>query len=474
MIDERDVFERFHEALDAQPELGAFDRLQTALVQRPVMSPRQAWTVRPVPRTGLTLAAAGLIAVLLTLAIAGAFLAVHLRASRPTPAKPSTTTLTGQLYGGWPRMVTPTTGWSSTPTGFSHTTDGGATWQSVRPPQINPATDDVRASYFLDADHAWIAAVLSGAFVSGHVSMTVFATADGGRTWTAGGPVPPGYGTGSVPFAGPGGNVLDFLDARVGWLLTASDPGQQTVRLYGTTDGGRTWHLVVDAANSDGSALPTLGHGCFEAELQFVSANLGWISYDCIAPTQAGQPGNESPASGPEMAVTKDGGRSWQQVSLPRDSTGHSLCSTTTPTFYSSGQVIVSGVCYRPSQATGGVFYVPDFADGRTAIYITSDAGLSWSLRSVPGGFVPAFTDANAGWLMRWPGDVFRTSDGGTTWKLVGSIPVGSSNAYLALQAFDSHLAIALTGDMSGLLTNWKTTDGGRTWVRVSGPSPTS
>jgi photosystem II stability/assembly factor-like uncharacterized protein len=479
LIDERDVFERFHEALDAQPGPGAFDRLQAALVERPVMPPRLAWTVRPVPRVGLRVAAACLIAVLLTLAVASAFLAVHLRASRTTPAKASPTNLTGQLNNDeWPRMMTLTSGWSGTPMAFFHTTDGGATWRSAMPRQLDAVNDQVRASYFLDADHAWIAVDISGVFVSGHVSLTVFATSDGGRTWTAGAPVPSGY----EPYSGRGltGSMLDFLDARVGWLLTASDPGPHTVKLYGTTDGGRTWRLILEAADSDGSTLATLGQGCFENELKFVSVDLGWMNYDCIASRLAGL-GSGSPVAGPELAVTKDGGRSWQQVLLPPTSTGYDVCNAA-PIFYNSSVEILVGSCFKSSQITSPVPLSGQFpnqfltaADGRAAIYVSSDAGLSWSLRAVPTDLsIAGFIDANTAWSLRWPGDILRTSDGGITWKLIGAIPVGSSNGSLDLEVFDSNLAIAITSDLSGSLTTWKTTDGGRTWVRVSGPSPTS
>lgn len=473
MIDEREVFERFHEAFDVQPGPGAFDRLQAALTQRPVTSSRRTWFVLPVPRMGLRLAA-GLIAVLLTLALASAFL-VHLTASRTTPAKPSATTLTGQLHDGSPRMVTPTAGWScvclADLSGLSRTTDGGATWRSVKPLQLD-ATASVRSSYFLDADHAWIAAVASG------TSLTVFATADGGRTWTAGAPVPAGFGGVSDPpdVNMPGsGNRLDFLDDRIGWLRTFSVPGQHTLKLYGTTDGGRTWRLIVTAADSDGSTLARLGRDCYEDDLRFVSANLGWMSYNCVSAQPAGQPGSGSPAPGPEVAVTKDGGRSWQQVLLPRFTTGHNSCVTTAPIFYNSSQEILAAYCFKSSQASGGVHP----GDWRAGIYVTSDAGLSWSLRPMPpGGGIPAFSDAQNGWSAVWPGekgawDMFRTSDSGLTWKLTGSFPGDGPSGPGTLQVFDSNVAIVTTEVISPhSLTDWKTTDGGRTWVGVKRPPP--
>jgi hypothetical protein len=470
LIDEQEVFNRFHNALDVEPQPGAFDRLEAALTQRPVTSSRRTWFALPVPRMGLRLTAA-LIAVLLTLAVASALLA-HLTTSRTTPAKPSTTTLTGQLHDGSPRMVTPKTGWSCSCldlSSLSRTTDGGATWRSVQPPPVG-GIGSVRSWYFLDAEHAWIAAVVSG------TSLTVFATADGGRTWTAGTPVPAGFG-GDIPFMSrPGsGNQLDFLDDRVGWLRTSSGLGQHTLTLYSTTDGGRTWRLILKAADADGSTLARLGRGCYEDDLRFVSRNLGWISYNCVVAQAAGQPGSGSPAPGPEVAVTKDGGRSWQQVLLPRFTTDYNRCITTAPIFYNSSQEILTAGCYNSSQVSGGV----NTSDWRAGIYVTSDAGLSWSLRPTPPrGGIPAFSDVKNGWSHVWPGakggwDMFRTSDGGLTWKLTGSFPGDDPTGPGTLQVFDSNVAIVTTQVMSPhWLTDWKTTDGGRTWVGVKRPPP--
>jgi hypothetical protein len=426
------------------------------------------------------MAAAGLIAVLLTLAIATAFMALHLSATRTTPAEPSTTTLTGQLYDGSPRMMTPTTGWGFSRTGVIRTTDGGATWRSVGPAQLN-VTTDVRAWYFFDADHAWIG-LLSG------TSLIVSATTDGGRTWTAGTPVP--AGSNPAPnralVAGPG-NQLDFLDDRVGWLRTTSGDDrptpqlpQHTFKLYGTTDGGRTWRLIAEAADSDGSTLGKLGRGCFADDLKFVSVNLGWIGYNCIYSRQGGQPGTGSPAPGPEVAVTKDGGRSWQQVLLPQFTTGQNLCFTLTPVFYKSSEQIWFASCYNSSQVSGGASAPDDWIwAAHTGIYLTSDGGLSWSLRPTPGQGQTTFSDAENGWSIAWSPhkggtDVFRTFDGGHTWNLTGSLEGGSPTDGPILRVFDSNVAIVTITDTSGSLTNWSTTDGGRTWARVSDPSPSS
>jgi hypothetical protein len=87
LIDEQRVFERFHAALDVQPQPGAFDRLRAALAMGSVRSRRRR-LVAPFPHPGLTVAA-GLLAVLLVVALVAGFLAIHWSTLRTIPVKPS-------------------------------------------------------------------------------------------------------------------------------------------------------------------------------------------------------------------------------------------------------------------------------------------------------------------------------------------------------------------------------------------------
>jgi len=83
-MDERILFDRFHEALDAEPRPGAYDRLRIALAKSPVKAQRRPLAMRW-SRTGLRLAAVMTIAVL-AIAAAVALLATHRVADRITPA----------------------------------------------------------------------------------------------------------------------------------------------------------------------------------------------------------------------------------------------------------------------------------------------------------------------------------------------------------------------------------------------------
>jgi photosystem II stability/assembly factor-like uncharacterized protein len=86
------------------------------------------------------------------------------------------------------------------------------------------------ADDFLDADHGWL--VTAGDGAAGATDL--YATGDGGMTWTR---------LGAFPYVGLS---LDFLTSEAGWAaadLSEQDGGP--VYLVRTGDGGRTWTGLV-------------------------------------------------------------------------------------------------------------------------------------------------------------------------------------------------------------------------------------
>jgi hypothetical protein len=84
-MDERALFERFHEALDMEPRPGAYERLRTQLTSKPVaLKSRPRFQMR-FTRMGLRMAAA-LTAVLIAIALIATFIAVHNRPVGEVPA----------------------------------------------------------------------------------------------------------------------------------------------------------------------------------------------------------------------------------------------------------------------------------------------------------------------------------------------------------------------------------------------------
>jgi len=125
-------------------------------------------------------------------------------------------------------LVTPTFGWVLTPDALLVTRDGGATFEKAAPPL--PA-GPVRAAFFGDEVNG-IAAAVDGDAIK------VARTGDGGKTWSTSrvrdadvGPT--GYSTIAVSF---GDKANGAILAR-----TATSQAFSMATLFATTDGGATW-----------------------------------------------------------------------------------------------------------------------------------------------------------------------------------------------------------------------------------------
>jgi len=103
-------------------------------------------------------------------------------------------------------------GWASAYKSVLRTTDGGATWVKVA--VVHGPDQDIEDVSFFDVEHGW-AVGNSG---------TIWATSDGGATWTA---QTSGVKTGLL--------AACFVSAQQGWVV-----GEDNVVLK-TTDGGATW-----------------------------------------------------------------------------------------------------------------------------------------------------------------------------------------------------------------------------------------
>jgi hypothetical protein len=153
--------------------------------------------------------------------------------------------------------------------------------------------------------------------------------------------------------------------------------------------------------------------------------------------------------------VTRDGGLRWQSADLtvPRSLAGNPI------TF---GPAVFYG------RRGHGVLVASNFA-GVTVIYQTTDAGMHWALAGDVPGPVDRTVDVASARNM-WatvnvsrteqPDDVlYRSRDGGRTWRRVqGTLPP----LLLELDFVSGRLGFASTA--GGL---WKTTDGGKLWIKL-------
>ncbi len=177
-------------------------------------------------------------------------------------------------------------GWASATTGWvtgcvcaaqntvllSRTQDGGVSWQpqSLPLPSLQ-AVITTQPPVFFSATEGLLPVTF---FNGGDTILAVYATHDGGATWS------------HSTLLSAAGSAWDFLTMQQGWVIGAngSTVGE-------TSDGGQHWLLINPSANFRNIS-----------QLDFVSAQEGWA---ISAATPAA----------PVLLKTMDGGQTWVQVS---------------------------------------------------------------------------------------------------------------------------------------------------------------
>jgi photosystem II stability/assembly factor-like uncharacterized protein len=344
------------------------------------------------------------------------------------------------------QMIDRNTGWASS-SGTRHilrTTDGGSHWYDAgpSPEAVKPGS---WTTFFLDANHGWLASSLHPGSTSADFSVAIYRMTDG-QSW---------HYQVDAPVAADQGwpTSLDFVDANHGWLFIneGAAAGSQGVALYGTVDGGTTWTKLSETDPNDATgASGHLPFGCNKGVPVFLNSSTGWIAGACNA------------ASAPFFYVTRDGGRTWNHVgiALPAGYTGGCMCGPTSLRF---------------SDSRNGVFVLDLYgSDGQaqTYLYATHDGGASWQ----PGPALPAnsytvdFINATTGWTLDAKRNtILQTNDGGQHWATAGTIPSNSNGVVMDFQFVTPQVGWALGADSRGLPI-LKTVDGGRTWTTQLSP----
>jgi photosystem II stability/assembly factor-like uncharacterized protein len=304
-------------------------------------------------------------------------------------------------------------------------------------PRLPPLTrvDDVS---FLDRRHGWLVS-----WSAANVSVWVYRTSDGGRSWQRTAVTSHTASAGAVA-------TVQFLSPRRGWLVN-QQPTAPNARLYATLDGGASWRLVR-------GELPEI------APVVFANAHEAW---------QAGGLFSRS------LFHSVDGGHTWTQARIP----------------LAPGE--------RPARAVYGLpaFFgrtirapVTFLHDGkvRLAVYSSGDDGHSWRLestlnvspRTAPRGDCTAFglpelSIALATTRSWWVGGyrssgwfAYRTANAGRSWQsklIAGAKPPTYCPPLPELQGIDSRTAwFFLAGTNTGEL--YATADAARHWRRIQPP----
>lgn len=314
--------------------------------------------------------------------------------------------------------------------------DGGNTWMDVTPP-VAPPEDSVTlktAAYFQDRDQAW-------AFFSRSDGMTpaqaaVWHTQDGGVTWQISQP---------LDLQGQDGQFfvsdIQFIDENNGWLLSHVGVGMNHdyVMLYRTQDGGATWQRLIDPM-TDGSI-----QACYKPGMQFADAQRGWLAVNC-----------NGVMPGAIVYHTRDGGATWETLSLPAPSDNPTLfenpaavCGVEQVIFFTPDHGKLSLTCAN---------YDTDPLTYLYFLYTTQDGGASWTAAPYPGGRL-TFLNDQTGWVQNV--DIYQTKDGGVSWT---KIAIVSWEADFDFVNERQGWAVAKSGDETALV---KSEDGGVYWSEV-------
>lgn len=326
---------------------------------------------------------------------------VALRSGTWTAQTNPAMTTTGGLLSAV-SFADPLHGWAvGTPGLVVHTSDGGATWARQTGAGLeasggvtDPHYVEIRDVASVDAEHAWL--------VEGGRSSTLYATTDGGATWTP------------QLRARRGLATLAFADGEHGWASYAG--------IIHTSDAGARW---------DGQLAPSTESGV--TDVSCTDATHIWA------------------ARGSEILSSDDGGATWRHVLLRKTMSVDALEFIDADRGWAVGQIW--------DRLKGGE--VPS-----AVILRTTDGGSTWLMQRFKRiGFASlTFLDAKTGWVLGYGGKstgtlpiLLSTSDGGASWsserpldEVSASLPLSRrelANAQLTDVAVTPDGQIWLVGD---------------------------
>ncbi len=317
------------------------------------------------------------------------------------------------------RMINALTGWAVTATkALLRTTDGGTNWRDVTP--LSPP------GHRIVVDHVAVLASLI-AWVSWGTQ--IFHTVDGGRTWRQ--VISPAYDVRSI----------HFVNNRDGWLLSAEvvPMGSENADIYRTIDGGESWFKVASARHDDeSSGLPFDGT---KLDVFFLDATTGWVTGTLLGPDSlylyvtrdGGRTWRQQTLSLPPQVKPP-----WYNETTPP--TFFTARDGVLPVFYSYGSAVavfyathdggstwtyttpVSVTKYGSPSSFVDVYH-GWVAEGDT-LYVTGDGGHQWT-KSRPGQPFAGvrqldFISLRVGLAVRQMSPfLLKTLDGGHTWAPV-------------------------------------------------------
>ncbi len=335
------------------------------------------------------------------------------------------------------QLIAPNTGWATTGNYATRdlfwTADGGAHWSNITPNPLpnsgirksggfappgfgGPEPERIADVFFLDPHRGWVLFCCGWtesprSAPEGSPQYDLAVTADSGTTWSIARVTIPD-GVYIQPNMDDYGGEIAFADSDHGWLnLTGYAGHSSSGTLLITSDGGRTWRGADQ--ETPGGAGP----------FSLLTPAVGW---------QLTTPSWFDPDIG-ELSVTRDGARSWHNVSVPIPKEIRRALG--------------------PGSSPEVRYYdLPTFEDSKHGFLAVNYCAEERGRKSALG--------------------LFKTGDGGRTWKLLRFI------ANLDLSGGDDSHAVAVAGSTLIAATGSETDEGatlskdgpdGRTDTDISG-----
>lgn len=321
-------------------------------------------------------------------------------------------------------------GWGVTDTQVVRTNDGGITWYDLTPPGVTETGYGVY-TVALDASHFWMQ---FPDFENYPNNGTLYRTADGGFTWSSV----------ETPFSG---GDLQFLDPNNGWVLAdlGVGAGSNAVAVYQTVDGGKSWTQKYindpNAANA-GDSLPLGGLKAGIAPLNMQTAFVYGVTY---------APGSSY------LFRTDDGGVTWSEVilSLPSGVENSELgIDQDQMKFVSPAEGFIA------IRITGEAYQL--------AVYVTSDAGDTWTLTPtlISEGGSADFLSAEEAVIYNGQ-QFYVTRDAAQTWTIVPP-DVMFGDVFAGMDFSNLSTGWVITLDPANQRFLYRSGDGGRTWFPIA------
>ena len=319
-------------------------------------------------------------------------------------------------------------GWAVTETGIARTNDGGFTWYDLSPPDIKDGFS--LNTFFLDPDHAWVQRPYPDTSPDSGI---LYHTSDGGMTWR----------NSVFPFSKAD---IHFLDEKNGWVLADLGValGSNAVAIYQTTDGGDRWEQAYSNdpnVENAGVSLPLSG---IKGGLIARDMKTAWVTGVVYAPGEV------------YLYRTDDGGRSWSRVALKL------------PEGAENAELAVYGDQMKFVSPKDGFLVINMSGESnQTAVYVTHDAGDSWTLTPtiLNGALASDFLSAQEAVI--YDGKQLNvTHDGAKTWVSV-TPNVNFGDSFAGMEFVNASSGWVITLDTANHRSLYRTTDGGTTWSAV-------